>query len=203
MKGMSVKSVAAAFLLLLCASEGTAAEPDVVDELSMTLEENIDYPAVAARKAGPVRDAMDELCRRLAERKYPATLVRGGEVVCVVIPASELFRANARELSPEGRDRLDGLGRYVSHREQFKVLVAVHSDDTGDGHYAEELTSDRANAIDRYFSESLGREPNLIPYGIGHDEPVANDATLRNRAANRRVEIFFVPTIAYIKHLTK
>jgi outer membrane protein OmpA-like peptidoglycan-associated protein len=193
-------------LILLCLSvtlPAASAAPEVVDEMSMTLEENIAYPRIAAKKAAHVRKAMTELRRKLADRKFRATLDRDGEVVCVTIPAADLFRANSREVSPEGRRVLESLTRYVSHREQFKVLVAVHSDDTGDEQYSDELTSDRANAIDDYFNSAAGREVNLIPYGIGRDEPVGGNATVKSRAANRRVEIFFVPTIAYIKHLTK
>lgn len=186
-----------------CAAPARGAEPEAVDELSMTLEENIAYPAVAAKKARPVTEAMGELSKKLKALGFATAMERNGEVVRLTIPASDLFRANARELSPEGRKKLEKLERYVSHREQFKVLVAVHTDDTGDEQYADELSSDRANAIDGYFTKELGREPNLIPYGLGHDEPLANDVTVKNRAANRRVEIFFVPTIAYIKHLTK
>ena len=192
------------FLLasLLSVSPVFAAQPEEVDEFAMTLEENIDYPRISPRKAKPVCEAMAQLRKKLADRKYAATLERDGQVVCVTIPAAELFRANSRTLSPEGRKRLEELGRYVAHREQFKVLVAVHSDDTGDTAYSDDLTSERANAIDDYFTETLGREPYLIPYGIGRDEPLHSNTTLINRASNRRVEIFFVPTIAYIKHLT-
>ena len=193
-------------LILLCLSAtlpAASAAPEVVDEMSMTLEENIAYPRIAAKKAAHVRKAMTELRRKLADRKFRATLDRDGEVVCVTIPAADLFRANSREVSPEGRRVLESLTRYVSHREQFKVLVAVHSDDTGDEQYSDELTSDRANAIDDYFNSAAGREVNLIPYGIGRDEPDGGKDKVKSRAANRRVEIFFVPTIAYIKHLTK
>lgn len=193
-------------LILLCVSAAipaVAADPDAVDEMSMTLEENIAYPRIASKKAASVREAMTELKRKFDDRKFRTGLERNGEVVSVTIPAADLFRANSRELSPEGRRLLEPLTRFVSHREQFKVLVAVHSDDTGDEQYSDDLTSARANAIDDYFNASAGREVNLIPYGIGRDEPVGGNATVRSRAANRRVEIFFVPTIAYIKHLTK
>lgn len=179
-----------------------AAEPaEAVDELSMTLEENITYPQVSAKRAQAVRSAMGELRRKLAAKGFKADTERNDEVVSIVIPASELFRANACELSPEGRKKLNALKEYVNHREQFKVLVAVHADDTGDEEYSEQLTADRANAIDDYFCDQAGHELNIIPYGIGHDEPLANDATMKNRALNRRVEIFFVPTVAYLKYL--
>ncbi|MDE6276720.1 MAG: OmpA family protein [Muribaculaceae bacterium] len=178
-------------------------EPEAAaDEYAMTLEENIAYPPVSGKKGERVREAMRELRKRLSGKKFSATMERNEEVVCIVVPASDLFRANAVELSAEGRRRLHELEQYVAHSGQFKVLVAVHSDDTGDEEYADELTSTRANAIDDYFEHAAGRELNIIPYGIGRDEPVGSNSTKKGRFQNRRVEIFFVPTAAYIKNLT-
>ncbi|MDE6310554.1 MAG: OmpA family protein [Muribaculaceae bacterium] len=177
------------------------AEPVERDEFSMTLEENIVYPPCSAKKADRLEGAMKELQRRLQNKKFKTVMERDEQVVCVLIPASELFRANSRELSPEGRTRLTGLAQFVEHDSQFKVLVAVHSDSTGDERYNDDLTSARANAIDDFFEATAGRELNIIPYGLGHDEPVGSDATKKGRAANRRVEIFFVPTAAYMRSL--
>lgn len=192
-------------VLLTCsaAAELRGAEPaEEPNEYMMTLEESIGYPPVASKKASRVSEAMQELRKRLSGKRFAATLERNDEVVCIMIPVADLFRANSRELSPEGRKRLEMLEPYVSHSEQFKVLVAVHSDDTGDERYSDELTSERANAILDYFEHAAGHQLHIIPYGIGRDEPLGSNATKKGRAANRRLEIFFVPTAAYIKNLT-
>ena len=178
-----------------------AAEPVGQDEYAMTLEENLAYPPCPPKKADRLEASMKELQRRLQAKKFKTVMERDDQVVCVTIPASELFRANAKELSPEGRTRLLGLAQFVEHDSQFKVLVAVHSDSTGDEQYNDDLTAARANAVDDFFEATAGRELNIIPYGLGHDEPVGSDTTKKGRAANRRVEIFFVPTAAYMRSL--
>lgn len=193
----------AVLLLMLLASTAQAAAPESVDESGMTLQENIAYPAVNPKKAEKVRAAMEELVKKMRGQRLTVDTERDGEVVCVTIPAAALFRANGRVISPEGRKVLSALERYVGKHEYFKVLVAVHTDNTGDEKYADEITDDRANAIEDYFIHECGRDINLIPYGLGFDEPVASNATLKGRAANRRVEFFFVPTVTYIKHLTE
>ncbi len=192
-------------LSLLITSAGAlaaaAAEPGAPDEYTMTLEENISTPACSPKKAERLQNSMKELQRRLQAKKFKTGLERDDQVVFVTIPASELFRANALELSSEGRTRLQGLAQYVEHDSQFKVLVAVHSDNTGDEQYNYELTDARARAVEAFFEHGAGRELNIIPYGLGHDEPLGSDATKKGRAQNRRVEIYFVPTAAYMRSL--
>lgn len=194
------------FLVLLLAGFGSgfAAQPDKVDETALTFEENINIPAIGSKKAAQaVRTAMTELSRRINDAHLSASTERNGEIVCVTVPCADLFRANARELSPSAHIILDKLKPYISRPEQFKVIIAVHSDNSGDQEYLDELTADRANAIDEYFASHYTRELNIIPYGIGSDEPKTNNVTMRNRALNRRVEFYFIPTSAYIAHLQR
>ncbi len=88
--------------------------------------------------------------------------------------------------------------------DNYKVVVAVHSDNTGDEMYADRLTSDRANAIDEYYFHASGdKETGIIPYGLGSDEPVAPNSGRANREKNRRVEIYFVPTAELIEKIKR
>lgn len=198
-----IRALVLALGLIFMTAPMQAAAPEAVDETTLTLQENLAYPAVSSKKASKVVAAMEELVRKMRSQRLSVDTERNGEVVCVTVPASAIFRANGRVISPEGRKLLASLERYVGKHEYFKVLVAVHTDNTGDEKYADEITDDRANAIEDYFVHECGRDIKLIPYGLGFDEPVASNATVKGRAANRRVEFFFVPTITYIKHLTE
>jgi outer membrane protein OmpA-like peptidoglycan-associated protein len=75
----------------------------------------------------------------------------------------------------------------------YKLLVVVHSDDAGDEAYSDRLTEERSNAIDEYFSETLGDNLNLVPYGVGFDDPCASNNSIAGRKANRRVEVYIIP----------
>jgi outer membrane protein OmpA-like peptidoglycan-associated protein len=55
------------------------------------------------------------------------------------------------------------------------------------------LTEERSNAIDDYFSETLGDDINLVPYGVGFDEPRSSNNSIAGRQANRRVEFYIIP----------
>lgn len=179
----------------------TSAEP--FDPFSANIEENIATPGVNPKAHGIVADAMSALTRMLRQAGYNAVGVRNGEVTMVTVAASDLFAPNSTALKSAAASRLSALIPYVRHTDRYKVIIAVHSDDTGDDTYAENITGDRANAVDDYFASHMGGNSQIIPYGLGYDEPVAPNTGVSNRARNRRVEIYFVPTQEYINHLRR
>lgn len=189
--------VFAAALLVHGAAVLRAEEP--FDPYSVDIESNICHPAVAEKHSHKVAEAMAPLRRALSERGYAASGVRKGEVVMVTVPCARLFAPNSTGLTDSGRKQLLGLLPYIKRYDNYKVILAVHSDDTGDSEYADRITEARAGAIDKFISDQEGTvECVIVPYGLGADEPVASNNGVRNRAANRRVEIYFVPTQSFI-----
>lgn len=176
-----------------------SAQPESFDPFAAGIEDNINHPKPPQKQKEILASAMQQLERTLRELGYRTTRVRSGEVVMVTIPCSTLFDPNSVELRPKASATLSQLLPYIKRSDNYKVIVAVHADNTGDEEYSDRITADRANAIDEYFVALNGkRDTGLIPYGLGADEPVAPNTGVRNRAANRRVEIYFVPTSSYI-----
>lgn len=190
---LSIAVAVAAFTL-------TAASDEPVDNLELSVEENLAVPAVPQKARGYVRSAMDQLRRYFSQDGIAATPVRDGEVLKVVIPCSNLFGPGAIELLPSAAGVLKPMGMVVRDPEKYKVLVTVHADDTGDTMYADSITAARANAIDDYLWQLASeKDTNVIPYGIGRDEPVGPNNSIAARAANRRVEIFIIPEAGMIR----
>lgn len=174
------------------------------DPFSASIEENIRTPEVGKKNKAPVVAAMTRLEHAMKEAGMNATRVREGEVVMVTIPCAVLFGPNRTDLRAEAEKSLMPLIPYIKRTDTYKVVVAVHSDDTGDAQYTDQLTADRASALDAFFSRHIsGGETGIIPYGIGSDEPVAPNSGVRNRAANRRVEVYFIPTETFISKAKK
>ncbi|MDE6135633.1 MAG: OmpA family protein [Muribaculaceae bacterium] len=174
------------------------------DPFTATIEENLSTPAVQSKHSETVSTAMGLLLRTLRKAGYNVTGVRSGEVVMVTIPCSDLFGANSTKLKPDAGKILSPLRPYMTRTDNYKVMIAVHTDNTGDAIYADQISSERANAIDEfYFHASGDNETGFIPYGLGADEPVASNAGIASRAKNRRVEIYFVPTTQFIEKARK
>ena len=174
------------------------------DPYTASIEENIKTPEVPEKLKERVTAAMTKLQRTFSNGGYKAEKVRDGEVVVVTVEASKLFGANSTELRDNAAAVIQPLIPYIKRTDNYKVVIAVHSDDTGDAQYADRLTADRASAIDNFITSRMGGgESGLIPYGLGFDEPVASNTGIRNRAANRRVEFYFIPTADFISKLKK
>lgn len=137
---------------------------------------------------------MASLRRELSKGGMTVTSLRDGEVMMVTVAADKLFAPNSPELKPSASAILDKFADIVKDPDDYKILVAVHTDDTGDDIYADNITGDRANAIDTYMTALSGRDTiNLIPYGLGRDEPLVDNNSIKARRTNRRIEIYIVP----------
>lgn len=189
--------------MLTCAVLPLRAETPQVDVYSINIEQNLAIPEVNAKHSAAVVEAMALLTRTLKQAGLEATGVRKGEVTMVTISCSDLFAPNSVIIKDNGMAILAKLTPYIKRSDKYKTVLAVHSDDTGDDVYAERLTADRANAIDEYYASALGGDSPIIPYGLGSDEPVASNTGIANRAKNRRVEIYFVPTTSFIDNARK
>ena len=171
-----------------------AADPATYDPFELNLEQNINTPAVPTKNQTVVKDHIDRLRSFLDRQGFKATKERRGEVLLVTIPCEKLFKANESSLSTQGQILLRKFTLPEETAGLYKILVAVHSDDTGEIDYTDNLTADRANAIDDFFTaENKFTGVSVVPYGIGRDEPLVRNDSVKNRAKNRRVEIYIVP----------
>lgn len=181
-------------LLILAACFSAAVVSRAVEPFELSLEENINTPAVPAKRHSAVRESADRLRSALDKAGFTVARLRQGEALMITLPCSDLFRSNADTLSPEGSEKLRRLSILDEFQCKYKILIAVHTDNTGEDGYADAITARRANAIDDYLTDGVGLSSMvIIPYGLGRDEPlVANDSS-SGRAKNRRVEIFLIP----------
>lgn len=185
-----IKALLVSFVTAMPAS--VCAQTD--DVLEMSMDDNIATPEVPRKAKAYVTASMDQLRRLMLKNKYSVESLRDGEVIGITIPCSELFAPGSVELKAGADELLRPLGTVVREPQKYKMLVAVHTDDTGDDQYSDSISAARANAIDDCLWKIAGeRDTNVIPYGIGKDEPLEPNTTRTGRANNRRVEIFVIP----------
>ncbi|MDE6497297.1 MAG: OmpA family protein [Muribaculaceae bacterium] len=161
---------------------------------NLSLEEHLQVPEVPQRRHGDVADRAGKLAAQLQRRGMRTATLRNGEVVLATLPCDTIFAANSAEPKREGLKRLQGMQDIVRNPERYKVLVAVHTDNTGDSVYSDELSLARAQAVDEMLWQMGGGEDtNVVIYGMGKDEPLNDNATRQQRRANRRIEFYIVP----------
>lgn len=181
--------------LLLCAMTAVASVASAqTADADLSLEDNINTPAIANKRRAAVKEKAQKLSTSLRGKGLRTTTLRDGEVVLATLPCDALFAANATEPKYEAISRLRALADVVGQPEEYKVLVAVHSDDTGDEAYSDALTEARANAVDDLLWQLADRhDTNVVIYGLGKDEPITDNDTRAARHSNRRVEFYIVP----------
>lgn len=188
------------FCIAIGVSTLSAASPDdEPDVLDMSLDQSLAYPEVPGKAKAYVRTAMDAIRRSLNKNGFEASATRDGEVVEFSVPCDRLFAPGSLELKSDAARTLAALGPVIRDNSLYRVLVAVHTDDTGDDLYADSISASRANALDDLLWSMAGEiDTNIVPYGIGKDDPVAPNNTIMGRRANRRVEFFIVPDVGLL-----
>lgn len=82
----------------------------------------------------------------------------------------------------------------INQNKEIEVEINGHTDNKGKEEYNQALSLKRANAI-KLFLESNGVTNLIVTYGFGDSQPAFPNTTDENRSKNRRVEIFFKPTM--------
>lgn len=193
----------AGFLALpLLSGAKTSIEKYHEDIAEMSVDANISSPDIPKKYVAAAAEKMADLCARLKKSGFDADAnERGGLVVTVTIPAIDLFAPNDTLVAPRAVKPLMALARHIKVPDYYKVLVTVHSDDTGTEEYLNLLTRSRADAIVEWFGSHEVDTDGIVPYGMGFDEPLSVEPSRSARALNRRVEIYFVPGPQMIDNL--
>jgi outer membrane protein OmpA-like peptidoglycan-associated protein len=120
----------------------------------------------------------------------------------ITIPASQLFDANDTVVTKVGVELLKPFLRMIKNPGFYKMLLVMHSDNTGSPDYILNLTRQRVNAVFDWFDEN-GSVDYVVPYALGDTDPLVDNNSVENRKTNRRLEIFLVPEKTMLQQAKK
>ncbi len=171
---------------------------DNLDEMSFV--EMINSVELDEKSADLIRKFQDKEGRnRLHNREYNSKngctveTFRNKEVLLVTIPASQLFMPNETTLRPSASALLNPIKRYLKDPDMYRVLMVMHTDNTGSEAYRDNITELRAEAVFDWFSNQHVNTKYLFPYAYGDEMPLVENNTMGNRSKNRRLEIYLMP----------
>ena len=113
-----------------------------------------------------------------------------------------LFDPNDTVLNKLGEEQLKPFLRLLNNAGFYKMLLVMHSDNTGSSEYTLNLTRQRVNAIFDWFDEN-GSVDYVVPYALGETDPVVDNNSVENRKTNRRLEIFLIPEQVMLQQAKK
>jgi outer membrane protein OmpA-like peptidoglycan-associated protein len=125
--------------------------------------------------------------------------MRKGEVVIATIPTDKLFAPNDTVLMSSADALLKSFLPYFKVMDKFKVVLALHTDDTGSDSYLTNLAAQRIVALYDYFDTHAKNTDSLTGYPIAANDPLKENNSRENRAENRRLEIYIVPSTVLIE----
>lgn len=118
---------------------------------------------------------------------------RKKEVILITIPASELFAPNSTELYTNAAKYLNPIKRYMKDPDMFRVLLVMHTDNTGSTQYRDNITADRVDAVTAWFEDQGADTSYTFSYAFGDEAPLVPNTSIENRDKNRRLEVFLMP----------
>lgn len=175
--------------------------------MDMDFEPNLATPRVPDREKAFVKHHMASVANGLTG-PFTVDLMREGEVMVVTIPTDNIFLPNDTLLSENAERVMRPLFGLMKDPMQYKIVAAVHTDDTGNSLYHERLSTARLCSVYDLFLDMIDEglvDPDVvfIPYAMGAEDPIENNDTRRHRAANRRLEIYFIPGPSLIEKAHK
>jgi outer membrane protein OmpA-like peptidoglycan-associated protein len=100
-----------------------------------------------------------------------------------------LFDTNSAALKMTARERLAKVSGILLAHPDIKVEVDGYTDSTGDPMFNEQLSQQRAAAVQSYLTQQGVPGGSVSVHGFGEANPIASNDTASGRQQNRRVEL--------------
>lgn len=176
-------------------------DPDDVDVWELTIEENINYPKIPEDVSKKIKSLikgqysqLQLAYKDLKKQGVDVRLIRSDEVIKVTMPADVFFGKNAYNFNTKnGEKYLEPILQYLRIKEFYRVIVAIHHDNSITDNEARELTYNRVLSLTDWLSYRSANAHGVVPYSMGYDYPITKDNSSKGRTKNRRVEIFILP----------
>lgn len=163
------------------------------DIFDLSFDDNFKLPTISKTiVAQRIQEFQNDQAITLIKNNLEVELTRNGEVIIVTIPADELFAPNDTTLSNKSKVILGKLQKFTTSPNMYKVLLVMHSDNTGTPDYALKLTTARVNSVFEWFDANGGTQ-SVVPYAFGGSQPLQDNNSMEKRRLNRRLEIYIVP----------
>ncbi|MBB5938196.1 OmpA family protein [Streptomyces zagrosensis] len=113
------------------------------------------------------------------------------EDVTFALQSEVLFGKDSAKLSPQATARITIIAREIDAQRAREVRIFGFTDDLGATDHGEDLSKERADAVQQRLAGELGSGVQYEIRGYGEDYPIADNSTEAGRKKNRRVEVSF------------
>ena len=122
-----------------------------------------------------------------------ATVERRGDNLVVLFPADVTFAFDRADIRSRFYGPLDAFASVLNEYPGSDVEIVGHTDAAGSDLYNVGLSERRGRSVAEFLVAQRVSPVRLVVQAMGESEPVASNATIEGRAANRRVEMIVHP----------
>ena len=175
-------------------------DKSVTELYDLSFEENKALPKLGNQRA-KIREYQQIQAKKLLSSGQNIETTRNGEVIIATVAANDLFLPNDTTLRPTAAKVLRPYMEYLKEPDMYRMLLLMHSDNTGSEAYTNHLTTVRVSAVFDWIKDNAACSDYVIPYAMGADDPLPNtpNNSVDNREKNRRLEIYLVPCKSMIR----
>ena len=145
--------------------------------------------AVGGTTGAVIGHKMDQQAAELQRDMEGVKVERVGEGIMLTMPAGILFESSKFDLTTGAQSEIDKLSKVLQKYPDTDILVTGHADASGVAQKNLVLSQDRAQSVIRYLGGTGVDPARMRSEGKGDLEPIADNATVEGRTANRRVEV--------------
>lgn len=118
---------------------------------------------------------------------------RDGDNLTLVMPGNVTFATDSANISGSFYGTLNNLAQSFNQYDQNNIEIIGHTDSTGPYQHNMNLSQRRAQSVANYLSGQGVSSMRMSVYGVGPDQPIADNHSPQGRQQNRRVEINLLP----------
>ena len=118
---------------------------------------------------------------------------RQGDNIKLIMPGNITFATDSADIASNFYLPLNNLASSFKQYNQNIIEIVGYSDSTGSYDYNMQLSQRRAQSVANYLQAQGVNAARLTTRGAGPNQPVASNATVEGRSANRRVEVNLTP----------
>jgi outer membrane protein OmpA-like peptidoglycan-associated protein len=132
---------------------------------------------------------MDKQAAEMQQDIQGAKIERIGEGIKITFASGILFDVGKSDLRPDAQENIANLAAILIKYEDTNILIEGHTDSDGSEDYNLQLSERRARAVQSYLAQNGVTNARISIMGYGESQPIADNATVEGKQANRRVEV--------------
>lgn len=142
--------------------------------------------ALGAAMGGVIGNRLDKQAKELAK---VAETKRTEQGIITKLKGDILFDSGKAELKPAAQKNISELASILKKYPENVIAIKGYTDSQGSETINKALSEKRANAVREQLAKGGVTPTVLTTYGMGMENPVAENGTVEGRSKNRRVEI--------------